>query len=142
MSIQVNITGTGSSIGCYVKIAGTKYYSAKTLEIEAGTEILIAGSGVLQKVILNGETVSTGNSYSFVPDCSVVNIKLVKYTANIGTTVYRAEITTESGFGGGHSVLVDGTAYAITIGKVMVDGTVYDITKGRALIDGTGYDIK
>ena len=42
---------------------------------------------------------------------------------------------------GDHNSLIDGTARAITGGKVMVDGTVRNIKIGKTLINGTVYDI-
>ena len=85
--ITVKITGTGNSTYCYAKINETKYTSATTLEIEPETEIsvTVGGSSAIGNmksyVYLNGVQVAKGaNSratYTFMPDCSVVNIELV-----------------------------------------------------------------
>ena len=99
-TITVKITGTGNKSACCVTIAGTKYYSAKTLEIEAGTKITAyVSTAPYNKITFNGTTVFYGgggsgssgsNNYAFVPDCAVVNIKLTSgefnWTINITTS--------------------------------------------------------
>lgn len=40
-----------------------------------------------------------------------------------------------------HHVLINGTSYAQTGGRVLVDGAGYSIVKGRTLVDGAGYDV-
>lgn len=93
-TITVNITGTGYNNYSYVTINGTNYSSATTLEVEVGTEILAyawATSGVYKtsaEIELNGSVVATGTrnkaaSYTFTPNCSVVDIAL-SFTSNIG----------------------------------------------------------
>ena len=62
----------------------------------------------------------------------------VFYT-NAGTGVFSYPGYVEPA--GTHNTLIDGTAYAITGGKVMVGGTVYDIGEGKTLVDGTVYEI-
>lgn len=137
--IQVNITRSGdSSSNCYALINGTKYSSATTLEIEAGTTIEC--SVTTGTITLNGATVATDKSYSFVPEAAVVNIDL--YSSRSWPVTHTITITTEGKLSiASHSTLIDGTAYEITGGKVMVGGTVYDIAGGKTLLGGTVYEI-
>lgn len=91
--IMVNITGTGKASNVYLTINGQSYYSATTLEINAGTSITArvystkAGYG---GITLNGTVVAEPAAYAlaeytFVPDCAEVNIAL-SYTS--GFTQY------------------------------------------------------
>lgn len=91
--IAVKITGSGNALSCYVTIAGTKYYSAKTLEIEPGTAIEVMTNGYSSSMVtitLNGTKVGT-TKYSFVPDCNTVTIKLSAPT----TYTWKITITTD-----------------------------------------------
>lgn len=92
--VTVTITGGGNATSCYVTINGKNYSSAATLEVEAGTEILAyawATSTMYKtsaEIKLNGSVVAKGTrnnaaSYTFTPDCSVVDIAL-SFTSNIG----------------------------------------------------------
>ena len=90
--ITVVITGTGLDTKTYVQINGTQYSAATTLEIEPGTSIYVCaysrGGG---KISFNGTSVDDDNSsytatYTFVPDCDVVNIALSSSSATITTS--------------------------------------------------------
>lgn len=92
--ITVNITGTGISSTRYVEIAGTKHSSAKTLEIEPGTEIKVVAAGYSSSMVtitLNGSKVGS-TQYSFTPDCTEVTIN-VSY--NSSTRKVTFTITTD-----------------------------------------------
>jgi hypothetical protein len=65
----------------------------------------------------------------------------VFYT-NTGTGVFTAGPVYDSTAPvGDHNTLIDGTAYAVSGGKVLVGGTVYALAKGKTLVGGTAYDI-
>ena len=36
-----------------------------------------------------------------------------------------------------HRTMLDGTAYAVKVGRAMVDGTVYEVKMGRTMVEGT-----
>ena len=83
--ITVKITGTGNSIYTHVTINGTKYYSAKTLEIKAGTSITVTASANASNrpkcyIMIDGTKIrgssDSGAVYTFTPDCTTVNIAL------------------------------------------------------------------
>lgn len=58
---------------------------------------------------------------------------------NAGTGSFTAG--PEAAAGGSHMVLIDGTAYNVTGGRVLIGGTGYAIGKGRTILNGTGYGI-
>ena len=66
----VTITGTGNSTYSYVKIKGTKYTSAATVEVEEGTAVscgagtINASYGRYVQITLNGTTVAKGSNTS------------------------------------------------------------------------------
>ena len=98
------ITAAGDSRYAYAEINGTKHYSVKTIECEAGTTVTVyVGATTMAassaQITWNGTKVasgtdpSTGAEYSFVPDASTVSIKFTSTTK--GTQTYwTAAITT------------------------------------------------
>ena len=36
-----------------------------------------------------------------------------------------------------HRTMLDGTAYAVKVGRAMMDGTVYEVKTGRTMVEGT-----
>lgn len=95
--VTVKISGAGNSMYCHVIINGTKYSSATTLEIEAGTSITVLSSSSSStgrrnsKVYLNGTLVASGTSsgvsYTFTPDAATVNITFEYKTTSSGSMV-------------------------------------------------------
>ena len=95
--ITVNISGKGQGTLCCAVINGTRYSSATTLELEAGTSIEIVSSSSSStgrrnsKVYLNGTLVASGTtsgaSYTFTPDAATVNITLSYNTTSVGSSV-------------------------------------------------------
>lgn len=70
--LTMTLTGTFNSSYGYVTINGTKYKSAQTVEVEAGTEISVYVGGRSStgncQVSLNGTKVHSGaGTYTFVP---------------------------------------------------------------------------
>lgn len=76
--ITLTLTGTGEPyenyFGCSVVIDGTEYYTAQTLEVDAGTEVLCHCAGMRGgEIYLNGSLISAGED--------------VTYTANKNATI-------------------------------------------------------
>ena len=106
----VTITGTGHQNICYLTINGTKYYSKKTLEVEAGTEIVFyaqkktsssSGSIKSDAIRLNGTLVNTPNSresadYKYTHTMTGnISVKLGYESGGDGTYVGPINITEE-----------------------------------------------
>lgn len=70
-SVTLTLTGTGSTVHCYIEIEGVKYAGSGTLDVLAGTRVYclvgpaVNGAGIT----LNGETVGTNlseNKYEYI----------------------------------------------------------------------------
>ena len=68
--VTLTLTGTGEPyenyFGCSVVIDGTEYYTAQTLEVDAGTEVLCRCSGRRGgEIYLNGSLISAGEDVTY-----------------------------------------------------------------------------
>lgn len=68
--VTLTLTGTGEPyenyFGCSVVIDGTEYYTAQTLEVDAGTEVLCHCSGRRGgEIYLNGDMLSAGTDATY-----------------------------------------------------------------------------
>ena len=103
-TIVVNITGSGSSMFCYVKINDVSYYQATSLEIERGTTISLTARGTStgatrSKIYLNGKLVASASSsnpaatYDFTPGDDISTVDIAMESRNSGLYYY-IKITT------------------------------------------------
>ena len=94
----LTLTGALDASGGYVTVSGTKYTTAKALELDAGTEVAVhvGGSAVRgPKITYNGTTVSLSDfgkcTYTFSLSADTT-ITFAKFGSS--TYYYTADITT------------------------------------------------
>ena len=96
----MTITGTGHQNICYVKIGTTKHYTAKTLEVEAGTVATFhaqrknssSGAAYADTVMLNGVKVSGGTGTSSDYEYTINGNISVELGYSSGDGSYRGNI--------------------------------------------------
>ena len=94
--LKLTLTGEYDAAGAYVTIGGTKYTSAQTLTLEAGTEVsvYVKGSNNSSSITYNGSQVGrNGSTYTF--NISAPTTISMEYTSSVlGLAKVTATITT------------------------------------------------
>lgn len=156
MAYTVTIKGSGSSSRCYVQIGSTKYYNAKTVEVDENTSIVCYSNGTLSTIYLNDTLLYNNNSSEGAASHTQTVVGNTTIVLNLGDsyvdnkTYYYPAVhflgPTESDVSGGEHKIMDndGTIYTISGGLEMdSDGSVYDIEEGSVMDkDGTVYPIE